>query len=144
MKHSLLPGRQSIYSMKTLALLCFLLVLVCSETDNEEPVPHLTDFHLFLDVSFYLPQLSWGQVMFLDVSVILFTGGGLPQCLLGYPPRRDTPREWAVYGGRYGQQAGGTHPTGMHSYLKVLSIRFYQLKVTLRLNQNIEARSFLK
>ena len=52
MKHSLLPGRQSIYSMKTLALLCFLLVLVCSETENEEPVPHLTDFHLFLDVSF--------------------------------------------------------------------------------------------
>ena len=52
MKHSLLPGRQSIDSMKTLALLCFLLVLVCSETDNEEPVPHLTNFHLFLDVSF--------------------------------------------------------------------------------------------
>ena len=44
---------------------------------------------------FYRPQRSWGKVMFLHVSVILFTGG-LPQCMLGYtalertlpPPRR--------------------------------------------------------
>ena len=33
----------------------------------------------------YLPQRSWGKVMFLHMSVILFTGG-LPQCSLGYPP----------------------------------------------------------
>ena len=48
--------------------------------------------------------------MFLHVSVILSTGGGgLPQGILGHPPLG------AVHAGRYGQQAGGTHPTGMHS-----------------------------
>ena len=34
------------------------------------------------------------------------------------PPGADTPPEQtppAVHAGRYGQQAGGTHPTGMHS-----------------------------
>ena len=31
-----------------------------------------------------------------------------------YPPR-------AVHAGKYGQQAGGTHPTGMHSCLKLFS-----------------------
>ena len=35
------------------------------------------------------PQRSWGKVMFLHVSVILFTGGCLPQCMLGYSPRGD-------------------------------------------------------
>ena len=37
---------------------------------------------------FYRPQLSWAKVMFLQVCVILFTGGGLPQYMLGYhiPP----------------------------------------------------------
>ena len=41
---------------------------------------------------------------YIFTSVCLSTGGGcLPQCMLGYTPRR------------YGQQAGGTHPTGMHT-----------------------------
>ena len=36
------------------------------------------------------------------------------------PPRADPPRSrhpppGAVHAGRYGQQAGGTHPTGMHT-----------------------------
>ena len=31
------------------------------------------------------------------------------------PPRADTP--CTVHAGRYGQQAGGTHPTGMHTSL---------------------------
>ena len=30
------------------------------------------------------------------------------------PPGADTP-PGAVHAGRYGQQAGGTHPTGMHT-----------------------------
>ena len=85
--------------------------------------------------------------MFLHVCVILFMGGGLPQCMLGYSPARRPPwqgdlpgkadppgkadhpwqgdRPWqgrpparqilpcAVHAGRYGQQAGGMHPTGM-------------------------------
>ena len=32
-------------------------------------------YHYF-DMSCYRPQRSWGKVMFLHVSVILFTGGG--------------------------------------------------------------------
>ena len=59
------------------------------------------------------------------MSVILFTGEeGLPHCMLGYTPQgpgtplRDQappPPPSTVHAGRYGQQAGGTHPTGMQS-----------------------------
>ena len=49
---------------------------------------------------FYRPQRSWAKVMFLQASVILLTGGCLPQCMLGYTPpleqthpRADTPPE---------------------------------------------------
>ena len=35
------------------------------------------------------------------------------------PPGADTP-PCAVHAGRYGQQAGGTHPTGMHTYFSIL------------------------
>ena len=55
--------------------------------------------------------------------------GGLPQCMLGYHPHplgAGTPPEQAPplpeqtpprpeHAGRYGQRAGGTHPTGMQS-----------------------------
>ena len=67
------------------------------------------------------PQRSWGKVMFLRIFVILFTGGGLPHCMLGYNPppnTRQTP-PGTVHAGRYGQQAGGTHPTGMQSCINV-------------------------
>ena len=37
------------------------------------------------------PQRSWAKVMFLQASVILLTGGGLPQCMLGYTPWEQTP-----------------------------------------------------
>ena len=95
---------------------------------------------VFIDTYFYRPQRSWAKVMFLQVCVILFTGGGcLPQCMLGYhppppweqmppgsrhPPRADTPREQThlleqTPPGKqttaYGKRAAGTHPTGMHS-----------------------------
>ena len=100
--------------------------------------------------------------MFSQACVILFTGGCLPQCMLGYtplsrhppeqtpplsrhppgsrhPPEQTSPREqtppwsrppgadtpWSRcppeqtppqdHAGRYGQRAGGTHPTGMQS-----------------------------
>ena len=74
------------------------------------------------------------KVMFLQVCVILFTGGRcLPQCMLGYhtPPGADTPQEPDTPPGTkytpparkqtpaYGQRAAGTHPTGMHSCLKM-------------------------
>ena len=74
-------------------------------------------------------------------------GGCVPQCMLGYhlpphtPPQEQTP-PWeqtppapgadppsrppsAKHAGRYGQRAGGTHPTGMQSCLKLGSLNFY-------------------
>ena len=47
------------------------------------------------------------------MSRILSTGGGIPACTEADPPGADTPR--AVHAGRYGQQAGGMHSTGMQS-----------------------------
>ena len=44
-----------------------------------------------------------------------------------HPPTRkvhplgQVPPPRAVHAGKYGQQAGGTHPTGMHSCLKLFS-----------------------
>ena len=74
------------------------------------------------------------KVMFLHVSVILSTGGVCPIAYWDTPPwtrgrhpspkskyprdqRQAPPPEQTpprtVHDGRYGQQAGGTHPTGM-------------------------------
>ena len=79
----------------------------------------------------YRQQRSWGKVMFLHVSVILFTVGRgdwepprQTPPLGRHPPSADTPADipppWAdiplaqcMLG--YGQQTGGTHPTGMQS-----------------------------
>ena len=73
--------------------------------------------------STFLPSATklWQGYVFTPLSVILFTGG---VCLSACwdihpppgadpPPSRHSPR--AVHAGRYGQQAGGTHPTGMHT-----------------------------
>ena len=73
----------------------------------------------------------FAKVMFLHVSVILSTGGGVPAPVhvgmhtqlplppetRGRPPwdQRQTPPR-AVYAGSYGQQTGGPHLTGMHSF----------------------------
>ena len=66
------------------------------------------------------------KVIFLHLPVILFTGGVLPQCMLGYPPGSrppwdQTPQEQTPPPNpgkqtpAYGLRAAGTHPTGMHS-----------------------------
>ena len=91
---------------------------------------------------FYRPQRSLGKVMFLQVSVILLTGGcasvhaGIHTPLSRHPPRSrppgnrhppgaDTPlgsrHPSPEHAGRYGQCAGGTHPTGMQSCYTGLS-----------------------
>ena len=77
---------------------------------------------IFFDVCCLLPPANevWDKVMFLYPSVILFTGGRcLPHCIPGYippwadpPPGRHPPPPDTM---GYGQQASGTHPTGMHS-----------------------------
>ena len=74
----------------------------------------------------YRPQRSWGEVMFSQACVILFTGAGSasacwdttppPPDQAGTPPRtRQAPPSGAEHTGRYGQRAGGMHPTGMQS-----------------------------
>ena len=61
--------------------------------------------------------------MSLHVCVILFTGGGLPQCMMGYhhPPGKADP-PCAVHAGRYGQQGGGMHPTGMQLLFSLIFV----------------------
>ena len=73
--------------------------------------------------------------MCLQLSVILFTGRGRPQCMLGYHPPRNRhfpPR--AVHAGRYVQQVGGMHPTGMqscyHLQTKFAKVMFLHLSVS--------------
>ena len=65
----------------------------------------------------FLPSANevWGKVMFLHLSVILFGGGVYPSmngaggsCPGGCLPPPPTPTQTAF-------EAGGTHPTGMHS-----------------------------
>ena len=98
--------------------------------------------------AFLLPPSNevWGKVMLLHLSVTLFTGV-CPIACWDTPPRHTSPRQippgqtpslWADNPplGRqppppwqtsphppnttgYGQQAGGTHPTGMHSCIKI-------------------------
>ena len=65
----------------------------------------------------YRPQRSWGKVIFSQVSVIPWDQVHTPLGPGTYPPGPGTPpgSPGAVHAGRYGQQAGGTHPTGMHS-----------------------------
>ena len=66
----------------------------------------------------YRPQTKLCFHRFLSVH-----RGCLPQRMLGYPPPHilgqtppgQTPPVQCMLG--YGQQAGGTHPTGMHSCL---------------------------
>ena len=58
-------------------------------------------FPIVVKVAHYRPQWSCGKVMFLHLSVILFTGGGCAQGgALPYPPgqipaKADTPTPWA-------------------------------------------------
>ena len=88
----------------------------------------------------YLPpatKLGQGYV-FTRVCDYVHGGGGVPHCMMGYTPKpgiplgpeagTPPPRDQrqaplpldqappsAVHAGRYGQQAGGRHPTGMQS-----------------------------
>ena len=125
------------------------------ETVIQEQLNWANDTYCSL-VMFLPPENEvWGKVIF-SVACQEFCpqGGGLPHCMLGYPPRtRGRPPEqppWeqiaprsrhpppradttplgsrlpppAVHVGRYGEQAGGTHPTGMQS-CSMLSMQSY-------------------
>ena len=87
-----------------------------------------------LDLHIYRPQRSCVKVIFLHLSVILFTGGCAWQgacmtgrvwqgvCVAGGMCARGHVWQWGAFHARpppdttrYGQWAGGTHPTGMHT-----------------------------
>ena len=62
------------------------------------------------NTNYYRSQKKFAKVVFTRVCHPVH--GGMSALLhAGIPP------PGAVYAGRYGQQAGGTHPTGMHSCL---------------------------
>ena len=87
-------------------------VLELGTAHNQFCCSPLADLRGFPSVLFlyYRPQRSWFKVMFLQASV---TGGFyLSACWDTTPPR---PPPSAEHAGRYGQRAGGTHPTGMQS-----------------------------
>ena len=83
--------------------------------------------------SYYRPQRSWGKVLFLQVCVILFTGGTPPGTRYtprdqvhppgpGIPPQDQVPPGQGTPPGA--EHAGGTHPTGMqfcNSYVSILA-----------------------
>ena len=71
---------------------------------------------------------SWGKVIFSEACTKNSVHMGWVSRQTLPPPGADTPQEQtppcpdqtppgAVHAGRYGQQAGGTHPTGVHSCL---------------------------
>ena len=67
--------------------------------------------------SYYRPQTKFAKVMFLHLCVSHSVHGGV--CLSACwdtttPPSRHPP-PCPVHAARYGQQAGGMHPTGMES-----------------------------
>ena len=89
-------------------------------------------FKVHEDYSTLLPPANevWGKVMFLHLSVILFTGGGESAPLHAgiHSPGRDTTLGRHPLGRNplgqtlllpntrgYGEQMGGTHSTGMHT-----------------------------
>ena len=83
----------------------------------------------------YRPQTKFAKVMFLHLSISHSvhrgvclsacwdsrtpSGAHTPQEQTHTPgadtPQEQTPPPCAVHAGRYGQQAGGTHPTEMHT-----------------------------
>ena len=95
---------------------------------------------IIFDIIYYRQQTKLRQGYVFTSVFDSVHRGGLPQCTLGYhPPGADTPLEQAphqtrypsrsgthpwsrhplctVHAGRYGQQTGGMHPTGMQSCL---------------------------
>ena len=70
-------------------------------------------------VFYYRPQTKFAKAMFLHLSVSHSVNRGVCLSACWDPPRsRHPPR--AVHAGRYSQQAGGTHPTGMQSCFLIL------------------------
>ena len=67
----------------------------------------------------YRPQRSCGKVMFSQASVILFAGGCLEDTPLGRHPHGQPTPNGQTPPQQTATAADGTHPTGVHSCLKV-------------------------
>ena len=99
--------------------------------------------------NYYCLQTKFAKVMFLHLSVSHSVHGELVRlsaCLdthppgqtppgSRHPPQEQTPPEQtpprAVHAGRYGQQTGSTHPTGMHTCF--CSIHLIRLRFLIKL-----------
>ena len=87
---------------------------------KKSPPPFIKSHNPTQICLYYRPQMKFAKVMF--YTCVSVHGGGfcLSACWDTHTLRRHTPGAVtspprAVYAGRYRQQAGGTHPTGMHS-----------------------------
>ena len=70
--------------------------VVQDQTSQDHVIPKLLEEQAVLKThSYYRPQtnLRKGNVFYTCLSVILFTGGCLPQCMLGYTPRQTPPAQ---------------------------------------------------
>ena len=95
----------------------------CSDLLEEDAFRLVFRFHLFFKPGRFSPPANEGYVF---IGVCLWSrGGGVSASGPGggsatpsgrHPPPVDTTG--------YGQQAGGTHPTGMHSRYKFISVKF--------------------
>ena len=81
-------------------------------------------------IFFYRPQRSCGKVMFLHLSVLRGVWADTPLGRYTHlwadppgqtPPGQTSPPVQCMLG--YGQQAGGTHPTGIQSCYIILSVQ---------------------
>ena len=92
------------------------------DADNEWTVHILLECML---VTTRKRSLGQGNI-FTSLCHSVHKGGGVPGQVppspgqVHHPPRYTPPG--AVHAGRYGQQAGGTHPTGMHSCFQIETI----------------------
>ena len=74
---------------------------------------HNSPSHQATHSNFYHPQRSWGKVIFSQASVILFTEGVLPQCMLLYhTPPTPTPRIRHTLQDQAHPPGPGRHPPG--------------------------------
>ena len=64
--------------------------------------------------NYYRPQRKCEGYVFTPVFLST-VGGGLPHCMLGYPPRRHPPGREPPLPQQTTTAVDGTHPTGMHS-----------------------------
>ena len=97
-----------------------------------------------ISIRFYLhrPQRSWSKAIFAEACVknSVHRGGGvcpIACCPIAYPPPLPRTRfghpvpPGTVHAGRYGQQAVGTHPTGMHTCLTIILCNFFLKSTTI-------------